>query len=156
MISVVFCTSVNRSYESQLSIWVKDYYFKMQSLKEYYFSDTCLHHIKWSDRKDLCWIFSHKNKNVHVVVRYLTEKFWNDDYSYTKSIHDCPSNRYNICVIVWFISIMVIFFANRDQRMAYFNKLQLMKLSEFLFKILRQTGKPEILGLLYLILRIWD
>lgn len=62
MIFVAFCTSVNWSYESQLSIWVKDYYFKMQSLKEYYFSDTCLHHIKLSDRKDLCWIFALKNK----------------------------------------------------------------------------------------------
>lgn len=62
MIFVAFCTSVNWSYECQLSIWVKDYYFKMQSLKEYYFSDTCFHHIKLSDRKDLCWNFALKNK----------------------------------------------------------------------------------------------
>ena len=62
MIFVAFCTSVNWSYESQLSIWVKDYYFKMQSLEEYCFSDTSFHHIKLSNRKDLCWIFSLKNK----------------------------------------------------------------------------------------------
>lgn len=123
MIFVAFCTSVNWSYECQLSIWVKDYYFKMQLLKEYYFSDTCFHHIKLSDRKDLCWIFALKKqkKTVYVVVQYFTEKFWKDDYSYTKSIHSRPSNRYNICVIVWFILIMVIFFANRDQCIAYFN-----------------------------------
>lgn len=131
MISVAFCTSVNGSYESQLSIWVKDYCFKMQSLKEYYFSDTCLHHIKLSDRKDLCRIFSLKNKtNVYVVVQYFTEKFWN---SYTKSIHNRPSNRYNICVIVWFILIMVIFFC--QQRPMYsILQLQLMKLWDLYFQ----------------------
>ena len=68
MIFVAFCTSVNWSYESQLSIWVKDYYFKMQSLKEYYFSDTSFHHIKLSDRKDLCWIFALKNKKKLFIL----------------------------------------------------------------------------------------
>lgn len=66
--------------------------------------------------------FLSKTKNtVYFVVQYFTEKFWIDDYSYTKSIHNCPSNRYNICVVVWFIFIMVTFFANRDQCIAYFN-----------------------------------
>lgn len=79
------------------------------------------------------FLLSKTKKNVYVVVQYFTEKFWNDDYSYTKSIHNCPSNRYNVCVIVWFIWIMVIFFC--QQRPMYsILQLQLMKLWDVYFQ----------------------
>ena len=123
MIFVAFCTSVNWSYESQLSIWVKDYtILKCSHSKNIASQIPPFTILNCLIGKIYVGFFLSKTKNtVYFVVQYFTEKFWIDDYSYTKSIHNCPSNRYNICVVVWFILIMVTFFANRDQCIAYFN-----------------------------------
>lgn len=91
------------------------------------------------------FLLSKTKKTVYFVVQYFTEKFWIDDYSYTKSIHNRPSNRYNICVIVWFILIMVTFFANRDQCIAYFNNYyNSWNFETYIFRIFIQDFETDL------------